>query len=688
MKVINKFANYKYTKRILNILFVILVFVTKSYSQKHVTNISETKSQLEIGNGLVSIVFPKLTTFDIKSIQLNGNFLLKNTGFNTTPWILTYKGVKGENPILFPSDGVYKGYSIQKNQKSFSITFIWDMRLSYEETYPVKMSITITDNSDLIAWNIEANIPHGWVIIKSQFPRITLQRLDRGKIITSAGWGNEYNLLPRTYSESYPSHTGAMQLLLMHNHQGAFYYATEDRNACGKRLSAICGNKMITFITETVASESWSNVKTGEFKLPWQTVIGYDAKGWQDATIKWYKPFTYTTEWGKKTLNSRHIPHWIYDTDLWIRAKGVNDTVMHAINNTIKYYGKGIGIHWYYWHHYPYDTHYPEYFPAKYHFKDMIRKIRSEKGYVIPYINGRLWDPEAESYTKLNGKETSCRKPDGTLYTEIYPTSKVINAVSCPASSLWQKIITDLVDKIQNELNTNGVYIDQIAAAAPQPCWANNHDHPKGGGDFWFKAYRRMIENIRNNHLLKNNILITEENAECCIDLFDLLLMVNTPHENCRIVPLFPMVYSDRVLTVAFTYTPTDKLTEGDFCYENTMCFLYGSQLGWVDPVLLMRKESAGEAAFLKELVNNRKKCHNIFNGGKFVKEITPLGDNPTIDIKGFGTTTMIRATKWISREGKSVTFIVNMDKKEHKVTLPGDSQLIEIKAKKVVIKY
>lgn len=131
----------------------------------------------------------------------------------------------------------------------------------------------------------------------------------------------------------------------------------------------------------------------------------------------------------------------------------------------------------------------------------MIAEVRKRGCHTVPYINGRLWDPDSDSYKTLNGASASCRKPDGTLYTEIYPTSQVLNTVTCPASGLWQNIITDLVIKIQKKLKTNGVYIDQIAAAAPQPCWATNHGHACGGGDYWHKSYRHLMDSLRTHHL-------------------------------------------------------------------------------------------------------------------------------------------------------------------------------------------
>ena len=87
--------------------------------------------------------------------------------------------------------------------------------------------------------------------------------------------------------------------------------------------------------------------------------------------------------------------------------------------------------------------------------------------YVTPYINGRLWDPANHTYEELNGKEASCRKPDGSLYTEVY-SSKVINTVTCPSSPIWQNVQYDLNRRILSELGTDGIYIDQIGCAASE----------------------------------------------------------------------------------------------------------------------------------------------------------------------------------------------------------------------------
>ena len=151
-----------------------------------------------------------------------------------------------------------------------------------------------------------------------------------------------------------------------------------------------------------------------------------------------------------------------------MRAKYVGDDTFDAVKSAAEYFGDGLGVHWYFWHNHPYDTHYPDYLPAKEGFAGMVRAVQQSGARVTPYINGRLWDPAADSYKRDRGYDASCRKPDGSLYTEIYPTSKVLNTVTCPSTAIWHRKIIGLVDSLQTGLGVDGVYIDQISAAAPE----------------------------------------------------------------------------------------------------------------------------------------------------------------------------------------------------------------------------
>ena len=70
----------------------------------------------------------------------------------------------------------------------------------------------------------------------------------------------------------------------------------------------------------------------------------------------------------------------------------------------------------------------------------------------------------------------------------------------CPHTQYWQQIITKVVDKLTNEYGTDGVYIDQIAAAGPRPCFDKSHNHSIGGGNHWVSGYQNMLNcNEYNN---------------------------------------------------------------------------------------------------------------------------------------------------------------------------------------------
>ena len=66
-----------------------------------------------------------------------------------------------------------------------------------------------------------------------------------------------------------------------------------------------------------------------------------------------------------------------------------------------------------------------------------MAEIHKKGVHVTPYINGRLWDPQADSFDRDGGAEATARKQDGTLYTELYGTSGTPNANVCPYTEIW-----------------------------------------------------------------------------------------------------------------------------------------------------------------------------------------------------------------------------------------------------------
>ena len=51
-----------------------------------------------------------------------------------------------------------------------------------------------------------------------------------------------------------------------------------------------------------------------------------------------------------------------------------------------------VGVHWYNWHHMPFDNEYPHFFPGKSEIKESFRGLAGKGFLIMPYINGMISD--------------------------------------------------------------------------------------------------------------------------------------------------------------------------------------------------------------------------------------------------------------------------------------------------------
>lgn len=604
--------------------------------------------------------------FCFKEFVVAGQNRLPENGSTAVLWKLSLLGPRGETPEFTPDYAQFLDAQADRN----TATFIWAINIDRCSDWRVVVKVYLSPDSQLPQWSISASLPEGWIVTSLEFPRITVRKAEDATLIVSAGYGAEYQLPAGASIESrYPSVTGGMEMILSPCSEGTYYMAADDRDGCGKYFRATAGKDALTLVQMVPASFEWSQY--GRFALPWSTTLAFNPASWQDTVLDWYRPFTFTTKWGFSTLEERNIVPWIVNADIWLRPKNIFPEVVAALRKGVDYYGAGTGVHWYHWHHNAYDTLYPDYFPPREGWPELVKEIQGKGAHITPYINGRLWDPATPSYVEDKGYEASCRKMDGTLYTEIYPTSNVSNTVTCPSSPIWQAKIKYNTQTLLNEFGTHGVYIDQIGAAASEPCYAENHPHAKGGGGWWPEAYRQVLGEIRAE-CTGSQALTTEENAECYLDLFDMMLIVNTPHSpEVHMVPLFPLVYSDRCVYSGLNYY-SQTLNDGSFLYINGRSLLWGAQLGWIQPEWLFAKGNDAEIRYLKTLGAFRKANHDLFFGGRFLEEVIPTGDNPTFTIWGGETFPSVMGARWSSVKGGDAYVLVNMSGKGHKVTLPN----------------
>lgn len=587
-------------------------------------------------------------------------------------WSMALLGPQGETPVFTPAYARYRGVSLSED--GGTATLEWGFTLDRDTTNCVKVSVSMEEG--LPAWRISVDLRKGWIVDEVEFPVVRVSREEGSKAVLPMGYGAEFDIPVNggRLETRYPSVTGGMQFVLSHSPKGCYYMASLDREGSGKYFYIKGTGSKLTFSQKIPTSYAWT--RAGHFELPWATVFAYNEGTWDETLLKWYRPFALSTQWGANSLQDRHIAEWIKHADVWIRPKNMFPEVIDGVRKAVAYYGKGLGIHWYHWHNHAYDTMYPEYFPPKPGFREMVAEVQAAGAHVTPYINGRLWDPANDSYKSEKGYLASCRKPDGTLYTEIYPTSNVPNTVTCPSSPIWQAMVHSLADSLVHGVGTHGVYIDQISAAASEPCYAANHPHAKGAGAWWPKAYRHLLGELGDSVFTEGQAVTSEENAEPYLDLFDMLLIVNTPHSaDVKMLPVFPLIYSDRVVYSGLNYYH-ETLNDGHFLYNNARSLLWGAQLGWIQPDWLFAEGNEREIKFLKTLGDFRAANHDVFYGGNFIRELAFPEKLPEIQVFDGESYPVLMGAQW--NAGGAVAYIlVNMGADAQKVTLPTGEKVI-----------
>ncbi len=439
------------TKKYWLLLIVIILCTTHSLKMNGANSLIEKRDgQIIMDNGSIRLIFSDGNQFRLLSMSGKNESWLPAGGSYTALWQYSLDGPNGINPQLDPTNGVYQGVLVKEDApEQASLVFSWKMRLSKDIYYPVRVIVSLSRTSLLSAWSIEMDLPDKWKVESVNFPCLTLKRSNAAKVIMPAGWGFEYTLNEYSeYAAHYPSYNGVMQLMCLHNNSEALYYASHDKSASLKTFKTKSHGNLVTISTEVIASQAWTPAAGGTFRLPWNTSVGLCAEGWQQAVVKWYRPFTFNTVWGSKSFASRNLPQWLLNADMWFRPHFTTDATRKALKEGLDFFGSDAACHWYRWHQIEYDVDYPEYFPAKKEFLPMMKEVQQMGSHVIPYINGRLWDPASKSYQTQGGAQSSCRKKDGSLYIEIYG-SMVPNSVTCPSSEIWQNTILNLTKRIQ-----------------------------------------------------------------------------------------------------------------------------------------------------------------------------------------------------------------------------------------------
>ena len=548
------------------------------------------------------------------------------------------------NEIRVRSDRGWGQAEIQTQSGSNDVVLRW---ANPQETAlgPLVVTARIRPDPGLhrLSWSFEAQgQSNAWSIWQGRFPQLAL----------SAEGPESQLLLPQAagvlkavgreplarFQGDYPSGWMTMQLAALYDPAAAtgLYFGLHDPLGATKQFVAESGAHGRAVRLAWDIPPPQAGQPGNRFVLPGQAVWQLLRGDWFDAAVIYRDWARWEAKWFPVlTEGSRaDTPSWMRDLCAWAMTGGSSNECVPQVLEFAKALGVPVGFHWYNWHQIPFDNDYPHYFPARNGFAEGVKELQAGGVFVMPYINGRLWDTRDRGavdfeFTRL-ARPAAVKDFKGDPRVESYGSQEtngqpVRLAVMCPATRLWQERQHEIVTRLFNECGVKGVYIDQIAAAKAELCFDAAHGHPVGGGSWWNEqGYWPLLDGIRRD-MPAGRMLTTECNAEPFLRWFDGYLTWHWQYDGQ--VPLFPAVYGGAVQMFGRAYRggPTKDLA---LRMKAAQQLVWGEQLGWLDPSLVREPENL---AFFRDAVRLRWNLRRYFSAGQMARPPKLEGGIPNV---------------------------------------------------------
>lgn len=300
------------------------------------------------------------------------------------------------------------------------------------------------------------------------------------------------------------------------------------------------------------------------YALPYECGITAFNGGWFEAA-KLYRRWALTQPW----VTNKHADPRMRDISCFCWNRGLIDNVLPPVLRLSEDTGTKPALSWYWWHHNPYDTDYPDYWPPREGeepFKNAVAELNKRGLYCQVYINGMTWDMDGTS-TWEGGEDAIIVRRNGDPEAFPYNTFNHHRLGSiCGTAKEFQRRICAEVDHLV-KAGLPAVYIDMIGNATHRACYHTGHGHAPGGGDYNYRGYREMIKEIKRRY--PDLLLSTEDCGEDFMDLMDSFIGFHISLErfhfdpDVECVPLYPAIYHG-IMPMYGSYTLPDGIPPYD----------------------------------------------------------------------------------------------------------------------------
>jgi hypothetical protein len=442
--------------------------------------------------------------------------------------------------------------------------------------------------------------------------------------------------------------------------------------------------------------DSFDDSSRASFMLPYEVVVQAFRGGWWDAAQIYRDWVLNEAAWTRRgNLSERtDVPSWLLRSPLWLRLSG-NDPKAEstfAIVDGIREVLSGddgdsavtdIGIHWYSWNKEEFDSHYPIY-SAKDGFREAVSRLQKPHAgitaRVVPYTNGRIWDPTGPLSSVPEG--ATCRARNGTPYREVYG-SGVPFRVMDPASQFMQDEWSDAVANISLQYGTAGVYSDQISCSHAEACYSENATNASS----WAVGSRQLLLQMQRK-MGTDKVLISESHDEAMMGGLSAFLSIYgwLGNMKCQTVLAWQAVYGGWTVNVGdirYPAHPTQKTATGLFSFNATeaaahraisaQLFVSGGVMGWFggsvgwENVLAL---PAADVNYTRLLAATKVTASKYLVYGRLWRPLVWRTTVPTMQLHDYGymehnisqscTTSLVLAECWHASDGTFAVVATN----------------------------
>jgi hypothetical protein len=369
---------------------------------------------------------------------------------------------------------------------------------------------------------------------------------------------------------NYPGALSA-QLMSFQDDESGLYYGVHDSNGYMKGMHPYRTLDGINLVAVHVFPYEYRK----DYKIPYDTVLGVFKGDWYNAADV-YKEWAIKQEWcSKKIIDRKDISKWLIDgtpiIDLTIsRIKkafpiGEDSGLVKSSKMFQEITNKSCLILLGGWErHGAWVT--PEYFPpnvGEENFRKATRELKERGDYTGVCLSGLKWTLDKSEDGKLykdrfgfekKGKPYAIVKEDAEMY--INPNDPNFHTEICCGTNFAYKMLSDIIKECQDR-DINLPHLDQIVGGGQTVCYAKNHEHKPGPGNYQCKYFRKLFSDLLEQGLKRdpNFALSPEEPGEFYNQAFNCYVgrdnifyrWPRTPNELTKGIPLFTYLYNEYI---------------------------------------------------------------------------------------------------------------------------------------------